>query len=180
MTMRNLLIALLAPFSLLSCSTTAPKGATPVTDFEVERYLGKWYEIKRLDHRFERGMSHVTANYELNDDGTIKVTNRGYKTAEGEWSEAEGKAKFVGSEDLGQLKVSFFGPFYGAYNIIELAPDYSFAMVVGPDTKYLWILSRTPQLDPEITADLLDKANMLGFDIDAIVNVDQDNPPEEE
>ena len=112
----------------------APDGVEVVTDFELNRYLGTWYEIARLDHRFERGLSRVTANYSMRDDGGVSVVNRGYQLSSEEWEEATGKAYFVGAPDIGQLKVSFFGPFYGGYNIMELdKDDYQYALVAGPD-----------------------------------------------
>jgi apolipoprotein D and lipocalin family protein len=105
---------------LLQSCTGTPEGVEVVTDFELDRYLGTWYEIARLDHSFERGLSNVTANYSMRDDGGVKVVNRGFNTEKSEWDEATGKAYFVGESDIGQLKVSFFGPFYGGYNIVEL------------------------------------------------------------
>ena len=150
-----------------------PEGAQVVTGFELDRYLGTWYEIARLDHRFERGLSNVTANYSMRDDGGVQVVNRGYEDAKGEWNEASGKAFFVGAEDVGQLKVSFFGPFYGAYNILALDKDhYQFALVSGPDRGYLWILARSPDLDRSILSDLLDKARSLDFPTDELIYVD--------
>lgn len=174
--MIRFLTSLLALTTLVSCQTTAPPNAKPVTGFEADRYLGTWYEIARLDHRFERGLSHITAQYSKNDDGTIAVKNRGYKVAESKWSEAKGKAKFAGDTSVGQLKVSFFGPFYGAYNIIDLAPDYSHALVVGPDTSYLWILAREPKLDSAVQQKLIDKAKSLGFDTESLIYVDHTSP----
>ena len=150
-----------------------PEGAEVVDDFELDRYLGTWYEIARLDHRFERGMSNVTANYSMRDDGGVTVVNRGYKVAKGEWEDATGKAYFVGDTDIGSLKVSFFGPFYGAYNIIELDKDnYQYAMVVGPDTDYLWILARKPEIEEDLITSLVDKARRLNFPVDELIYVD--------
>lgn len=159
---------------LVSACTGTPEGVKVVSGFELDRYLGTWYEIARLDHRFERGLSNVTATYNLRDDGGVRVINRGYNDEEKEWNEAEGKAFFVGDEDIGQLKVSFFGPFYGGYNIIELDKDgYQYSMVAGPDRSYLWILSRTPEMDPEVLQTLIAKARDLGFATDELIMVDQ-------
>ena len=97
--------------SLLSACTSVPEGVKPVENFNLSKYQGKWYEIARLDHSFERGLEQVTAEYQLMPDGYIKVTNRGFSTQEKIWSEAIGKAKFVEATDVGFLKVSFFGPF---------------------------------------------------------------------
>ena len=172
---RSLLIRTVALFALLSQSacTGVPDGVQVVSGFELDRYLGTWYEIARLDHRFERGLSNITANYSLRDDGGVSVVNRGYKVEKGEWDEAAGKAYFVGESDVGQLKVSFFGPFYGGYNIVELdKEDYQYALVAGPDRDYLWILARTPELDPEILSLLVNKAKDLNFSTDELIFVD--------
>ena len=158
---------------LLSGCAGVPDGITPVTGFQAERYLGKWYEIARLDHSFERGLEQVTAEYSPRDDGDIRVINRGYNTNKQQWSEAEGRAKFVGAKDVGQLKVSFFGPFYGGYNIVELDPNYQYALVVGNDRDYLWILSRTPQLDSVVQQRLVNKAKSLGFATEQLILVKQ-------
>ena len=158
---------------LLTVCTGAPEGVEVVSGFDLNRYLGTWYEIARLDHRFERGLSDVTATYSLRDDGGVKVVNRGYRADDGEWDEAEGKAYFLGDENVGQLKVSFFGPFYGGYNIIELDKDeYQYSMVAGPDRSYLWILSRTPDLDDAILERLLARASELGFPIAELIMVE--------
>lgn len=129
--------------SLLSACTGVPDNVTPVSPFDLQRYLGQWHEIARLDHSFERGLTQVSATYSLREDGHVKVLNRGFLEAEKQWDEAEGVAKFVGPVNEGRLKVSFFGPFYGAYNIAKLAPDYSMALVVGPDLSYAWLLARS-------------------------------------
>ncbi len=152
----------------------APDGVEVVTDFELNRYLGTWYEIARLDHRFERGLSRVTANYSMRDDGGVSVVNRGYQLSSEEWEEATGKAYFVGAPDIGQLKVSFFGPFYGGYNIMELdKDDYQYALVAGPDRSYLWILARSPKLDQETLDALVNIAKMANFPTEELIYVDQ-------
>ena len=173
---QNKLIVLAALFLTLQSSCTGlPDGVTVVTGFEIDRYLGTWYEIARLDHSFERGLSAVTADYSLRDDGGVRVVNRGYNDQSGEWDEAIGKAYFVGASDVGQLKVSFFGPFYGGYNIIELdKSDYQYSLVAGPDRDYLWILSRTPQMEPNILQSLVNKARKLGFATDELIFVRHD------
>jgi len=157
---------------LLSGCSGIPDGVEPVSGFEVNRYLGKWYEIARLDHSFERGLSNVTAEYSLREDGSIRVINRGYNEKKQKWKQAEGRAKFVGSPDVGSLKVSFFGPFYGGYNIVELdKQNYQYVMIVGNNRNYLWILSRKPSLDPVIKRKLINKAKNLGFAVDQLINV---------
>ncbi|SNR74922.1 apolipoprotein D and lipocalin family protein [Methylobacillus rhizosphaerae] len=160
---------------LLACTGTAtPTGLQPVTGFKPDQYLGNWYEIARLDHSFERGLQQVTATYSLREDGGLKVINRGYDTKKQEWKEAEGKAYLVNGPDTGKLKVSFFGPFYGAYNIIALDQvNYNFAMVAGPDRDYLWILSRTPTLSFPIKAELIARAQAWGFNTSELIFVDQ-------
>ena len=155
---------------LLTACTGIPEGVTAVDGFEIKRYLGQWYEIARLDHRFERGLEAISATYTLRDDGGVDVLNQGWVTAEGEWKKAEGNAYFVGEPDKGRLKVSFFGPFYGGYNIIALdKKDYSYALVAGPDRSYLWLLSRQKQL-PKATLDsLLEQAKAWGFATDKLI-----------
>lgn len=150
-----------------------PDGVEAVKGFDVKRYLGTWYEIARLDHSFERGLTKVRAEYTLRDDGGIKVVNRGFDPRKNAWKEATGKAYFVAGPDVGRLKVSFFGPFYGGYNILELdRKDYSYALVCGPSRKYLWILAREPELEESVMAALIEKVRGLGFDTDELIFVE--------
>ena len=158
--MAILIIGLTLP--LVSCSSI-PKGVKAVTNFEKEKYLGKWYEVARFDFRFERNMNNTTANYSLNENGTIKVVNRGYNYKKQKWSEAKGKAKFAGEPDVAMLKVSFFGPFYAGYNVIALDKDYQYALVSGQSLKYLWILSRTPTIPENVKLEYLKIASELGY-----------------
>ncbi len=131
-------LATLAGLWLLAgCGPSTPEGIDPIRGFDVERYMGRWYEIARLDHRFERGLEQVTANYSLQRDGTVEVVNRGFETADGKWREARGKARFVGSPEVGALEVSFFGPFYGGYNIVDLDPAYQHVLIAAPNRSYL-------------------------------------------
>jgi apolipoprotein D and lipocalin family protein len=147
-----------------------PTTVTPVQEFDIDRYLGTWYEIARLDHSFERGLDQVTAQYSLRDDGGVTVINRGYSQQEKEWKEARGRAYFVHASDEGYFKVSFFGPFYGSYIIFELdKKDYQYAFVAGPDTSYLWFLSRTPKVDQALVDHFIQRAQSLGFDTDALI-----------
>lgn len=144
-----------------------------ITGFEADKYLGTWYEIARLDHSFERGLDKVNATYSLREDGGLKVVNRGFDTKKQKWNEAIGKAYFVETPDIGRLKVSFFGPFYGAYTIIDLdKPTYSYALVTG-GKNYLWILSRTPQLANETKQKLIAQAKALGFETDKLIYTNQ-------
>ncbi|GAB3274708.1 lipocalin family protein [Parahaliea aestuarii] len=150
-----------------------PAGVAPVSDFELERYLGEWYEIARLDHSFERGLDQVTAEYALRDDGGVSVVNRGYSAAEGEWQTARGKAYPVEDENTAYLKVSFFGPFYGSYVVFELdRQGYQYAFVSGPDTSYLWLLARTPHPDPQVIERFKQQSAALGFDTSKLIFVD--------
>lgn len=158
----------------LAGCTSIPENVEPVSDFDLQRYLGQWYEIARLDHSFERGLSHVTATYSLREDGGVRVTNRGYSDEKLQWKEAEGKAYFVQGPDVGYLKVSFFGPFYGAYVILDLDhTGYQYALVSGPNKSYLWILARTPTLEPALVERLVAKASALGYDTKQLIFVDQ-------
>ena len=169
-----LALFLFAFLVILAGCTGIPENVSPVTGFDVNRYLGKWYEIARLDHSFERGLEQVTAEYSLRDDGGLRVVNQGYNPVKQRWEKAEGKAYFIGDSDIGRLKVSFFGPFYGGYNIIELDREaYQYALVSGPDTSYLWILARQAELDHSVVDQLLLKASALGFDTGQIIMVEQ-------
>ncbi|RPI14100.1 MAG: lipocalin [Lysobacterales bacterium] len=166
-------IALIALMFIAGCAQL-PEGVEAVDGFEVDRYLGQWYEIARLDHPFERGLENITATYAPGDDGTIDVLNRGYDVAKGEWREARGRARFAGPPDRAMLEVSFFGPFYGGYNVIELDPDYQLALVSGPTRSYLWILSRRPDPPREAVDRLVERARELGFATDALIYVKHD------
>ncbi|MBP9943163.1 MAG: lipocalin family protein [Desulfomicrobium sp.] len=152
-----------------------PENVRPVENFRLDDYLGKWYEIARLDHSFERGLSRVSAEYTLRDDGGVKVVNRGYSAKEEKWKDVEGKAFFVQNPDQGYLKVSFFGPFYGSYIVFELDHEqYQYALVSGPNTSYLWILARTPKLSDDIRDELVKKAAARGFDTNALIFVEHE------
>lgn len=160
---------------ILTACTGKPDGVVAVKDFQLDRYLGKWYEIARLDHSFERGLSNITAQYSLRDDGGVKVINRGFSKEDNEWQQAEGKAYFVDETDSGHLKVSFFGPFYGSYIIFELEKkDYQYAFVSGPDTSYLWLLARTPQVDKKVSEQFVKRSQELGFDTSKLIYVEHD------
>ncbi|WP_297098724.1 lipocalin family protein [uncultured Draconibacterium sp.] len=146
-----------------------------VKELDLQKYLGTWYEIARYDHRFERGMVGVTANYSMRPDGKIKVVNSGYQdTLDGEYSEAIGKAKIPDPEnDPAKLKVSFFWIFYGDYYVLELDEDYQWAVIGSSTDKYLWILSRTPQMEPAVYNDLLKRIADRGYDTSALIKVKQ-------
>jgi apolipoprotein D and lipocalin family protein len=163
--------------ALASGCTGLPEGVEPVQGFELERYLGTWYEIARLDHRFERGLEQTSAEYSLRDDGSLRVVNRGYSPAQGRWKEAEGTARFVHGEDEGYLKVSFFGPFYGAYVVFGLDREqYRYAFVSGNSRDYLWLLARTPVVEREVLERFVTRAGQLGFDTGSLIHVAHDPP----
>jgi len=163
-------------FGLLSLGCVGiPPGIKPVQSFEADRYLGKWYEIARLDHSFERGLTRVSATYTLRGDGGLKVLNQGWTAKDGAWKSATGKAFFVRDPRQGYLKVSFFGPFYGSYVVFRLDQEnYQYALVAGPDRSYLWLLSRTPTLDPARQRELIAEAAALGFDTGRLIFVEQE------
>jgi apolipoprotein D and lipocalin family protein len=162
---------------LLAGCSGVPKGLHPVTGFNAEKYLGHWNEIARLDHSFERGLTDVTADYRKLPDGRIGVINRGLDTKNNEWKVAKGVARFQGKPDVGSLEVSFFGPFYGAYNVLVIDPQYRYAMVAGPNRNYLWVLARGLQLDPETLAALVKSARELGFPTDKLIYVGHTHAP---
>lgn len=161
-------------FLLLTACTGLPQGIAPVKPFELERYLGKWYEIARLDHGFERGLSRVTAEYRPREQGGITVINRGYSVAEGVWEQAEGKAFMVNEDGSAHLKVSFFGPFYASYVVFELDEDYQYAFVTGPSRDYLWLLARQPQVSDKVREEFIQLARARGFELDELIFVDHD------
>lgn len=166
--------ALVAVLGFLAGCTSVPDGIDPVNGFEADRYLGTWYEIARLDHSFERGLSNVSAEYRRNDDGSLAVINRGYNAESGEWEQADGRAVFVEDESTGHLKVSFFGPFYASYVVFELDDeDYSYAYVTGYNRDYLWFLSRTPEVSDEALQAFRARARAEGFDLNELIVVDQ-------
>ena len=163
---KNLILFVL----LATGCVSIPDNITPVTSFQIERYLGKWYEIARLDHRFERGLTQISAEYSMRQDGGLKVLNRGYSKEKQEWSEAEGRGYFVQSPNEAYLKVSFFGPFFGSYIVFELdTVNYQYALISGPDKSYFWLLARTPTIDDNLKKKLIAKAAALGFDTKKLI-----------
>lgn len=165
--------ALICVLALSACATRVPPGIQPV-DFDVDRYVGHWYEVARIDHIFEKGLVRTGADYRRNDDGTIRVVNRGFDPERRQWKQSTGKARFVGAPTQAALKVSFFGPFYGGYNVVALDPQYQWAMVVGSSLDYFWILSRTPTLAQDVKDKLMDQARALGVDEQQVLWVPQE------
>jgi len=153
---------------------TMPKGATAVQNFEKEKYLGTWYEIARFDFRFERDLNNTSAEYSILENGNIGVVNKGYNFKKNEWKEARGQARFRGKDSVGELEVSFSGPFYSAYNILALDDEYRYALVAGKSTEYLWILSREKRIPDEIKQKYLHIAEALGYDLSELIWVEHD------
>lgn len=162
-----MLCGLCAP--LCACSSSDGINNTPVASFDLNRYLGTWYELARFDHSFERGLSACTANYSMREDGMVRVLNSGRKN--GVPKVSEGKAKLT--QTVGLLKVSFFGPFYSDYRVLMLAEDYSYALVGSSSDKYLWILSRTPSLPNAVLQSILQEASARGYNTNRLIWVDQ-------
>ena len=162
----------------IQCACTGvPNDIQPIRNFQLNKYLGKWYEIARLDHSFERGLSQVTANYSLREDGGINVINSGFSEDKQDWQTAEGKAYFVDDPETGHLKVSFFGPFYGSYVIFEVdQTGYQYAYITSYNKEYLWMLARTPVVKNEIINDFLRTAKAKGFDLEGLIFVEQAIP----
>jgi apolipoprotein D and lipocalin family protein len=170
----NYLLLIGVAITVLYSCATIPKGTVAVKNFHKERYLGKWYEIARIDFKFERDLNNTTAEYSLNDNGTIKVDNQGYNTKKGKWEQAIGKAKIAGEENIAMLKVSFFGPFYAGYNVIAIDDEYRYALVAGASLKYLWILSRETKIPVEIKDKYLKIADEIGYDTNDLLWVKHD------
>ncbi|WP_105213932.1 lipocalin family protein [Pseudoalteromonas sp. T1lg22] len=171
-TITNKIIILLT--LLLSACTSMPEQVTPVSPFELSRYSGTWYEIARMPHSFEEGLSKVTATYSINDDGSVKVLNKGFNAETGQWASAQGKAKFVDASDVGHLKVSFFGPFYSSYVVFKLDQEaYQYAYISGYNTDYAWLLARTPSVDPARVEDFKRELAARGFAVDKLILVSQ-------
>lgn len=168
----KVLISLIMLLSGPCSRSTIPRGAIAVSPFIKEKYLGKWYEIARLDFKFERNLNNTTAEYSLNENGSIKVDNRGYNYIKGKSEQAVGKAKFVGDEKVAMLKVSFFGPFYGGYNVIALDDEYKYALVAGDRLKYLWILSRETTIPDDIKNKYLKIAEKIGYNTSDLIWVE--------
>jgi apolipoprotein D and lipocalin family protein len=169
---RALIGVLLLALAAGAC-TGIPKGVVPVEGFDVQRYKGEWFEIMRLDHSFERGLTNVTANYTLRDDGSVGVINRGFDAKNCRWKEATGRAVFQGAPDTASLSVTFFWPFAGGYHVLALdKQDYGWALVSGPTRGYLWLLARQHDLAPEIRNRLVDQARGLGFAVEELILVE--------
>lgn len=168
-----LLGSFVSMYFLSSCKSI-PSKAVAVKPFDKTKYLGKWYEIARLDFKYERDLNNTTAEYSLRDDGKIKVDNKGYNYKTNEWKQSVGKAKFAGEADEAMLKVSFFGPFYSGYNVVAIDEDYKYALIAGESLDYMWILSRTKTIPEKIKNDYLSKAKSIGYNTEELVWVKHD------
>lgn len=166
------LLAIIAAVLLPGC-LAIPENITPVNNFDINRYLGKWYEIARLDHSFERGMESVSAEYSARSDGGITVINRGFNKENNQWKTAQGKAYFVDSSSTAHLKVSFFGPFYGSYIVFELDEEYQHAFITSTNKSYLWLLSRSPTINLSLKKYFTERVTQLGFDTNKLIFVNQ-------
>lgn len=162
-----------AAFMALQSFKKIPNGVEAVKNFDQQKYLGKWYEIARLDYKWEKNLDHVTATYSLNDNGFIKVDNKGYNFKKGKWEESIGKAKAVKEPTEARLKVSFFGPFYAGYNVVAIDKDYQYALVIGSSIKYMWILSREKSIPEEIKVKYINKAKAIGVKTEELIWVNQ-------
>ncbi|MBQ0148954.1 MAG: lipocalin family protein [Flavobacteriaceae bacterium] len=168
------LLAVGAVCIMNSCSVKVPNDINVVKNFDIKSYAGQWYEIARFDFKHEKDLKNVTATYTLNDDGSIKVVNKGYNYVKNEWEQSEGKAKFNGNESEAALKVSFFGPFYGGYNVVAMEPDYENVLVFGENKDYIWILSRNKTIPQNVKDKFVAKAKEAGYDLNRLVWTEQD------
>ncbi|WP_410220711.1 lipocalin family protein [Pedobacter sp.] len=157
---------------ILNSCASIPQNAKPVHNFNVNRYLGIWYEIARFDFRFEKDLDNTSAQYSLDKNGNVIVLNSGYNFKKNQWKKAEGLAKFRGDKNIAALKVSFFGPFYSGYNVISLDDNYQYALVAGKSLDYLWILSREKSIPEKIKTKYLQIAKELGYDISKLIWVE--------
>lgn len=171
--LKSIYIIALGAIAFLACKTI-PEGATPVKNFQKEKYLGKWYEIARMDFKFEENLNNTTAQYALKESGKIRVYNKGYNYVKNKWEDATGKAKFVKDEEIGMLKVSFFGPFYSGYNVIAIDENYRHALIAGKNLEYLWILSRETSISGEVKDQYLKIAQEIGYNTDELIWVEHD------
>jgi len=170
----TLIIFTIAAVVIVNACASIPKKAIPLTNFEVNRYLGTWYEIARFDFRFEKDLDNTTAQYSIADHGNVKVINSGYNYKTKEWKSAKGIAKFRGDKNIAALKVSFFGPFYAGYNVLAIDNNYQYALVAGKNLEYLWILSRKKNLPDDVKTNYLKIARDIGYDTSRLIWVKQD------
>ena len=169
--MKRIILTLAIVMTAISCNAQSSIDRTTVASLDVERYMGRWYEIARYNHSFERNMEYCKAQYTLLPDGKILVENSGVDSRNGKFRVADGKAKL--GDHPGQLRVSFFLFFFSDYNILALDPNYEWALVGSRSPKYLWILSRTQKLPDVVLADILLTAQQKGYDTSKLIMVTQ-------
>lgn len=168
----TLLLSFVLMNSMASCSSM-PEKAQPVSQFDVNRYLGTWYEIARFDYHFEKDLDNAIAQYSLNADGSVNVVNSGHNFKKKKWVSANGTAKFIGDKDIAALKVSFFKPFYAGYNVVALE-DYKYALIAGKNLDYFWILSREKTIPENVKQNFITRAREIGYDTSKLIWVKQD------
>lgn len=169
------IVLIMSMLLILKSCTTIPKGVPAVKGFKIDAYMGRWYEIARFDFYFEKNLNNTTAEYSLNEDGSVKVVNKGYNYKKNKEQKIEGKAKFVNNTNEAKLKVSFFGPFYSGYNVIAIDKSYKYALVSGKNFDYLWILSRETTIPDTIKQSYLELADSLGFNTKELIWVEHNN-----
>lgn len=177
--MRDKIVMIALSFGLLVGCVSIPPNAEAVRGFDVDKYLGTWYEIARLDFRFERNLDNTSAQYRLDSKGNVVVVNSGFNYVTKNWHKVEGVAKFRGDDDVAELKVSFFWPFYSGYNVVALDRNYQYALVTGKNLDYLWILSRDRYLPESVKSAYLKIARNIGYDTSKLIWVEHertDNP----
>ena len=172
---RKIVLIFFLSLTIVSCNSQQSMiDKSVVKELDIDRYLGRWYEIARYDHKFERGLQGVTATYSFREDGKIKVVNAGFQDSlDGPRSEAVGKAKIPDPNVPAKLKVSFFWFFYGDYYVLELDKNYEWALVGSSVDKYLWILSRSPRMEETLYKDLLVRLEERGYDVKKLIKVQQ-------
>lgn len=168
------ILGITALILLRACSPKIPKGAKAIQDFNPERFLGTWYEVARLDYKWERNLDNVNATYSLKPDGSIKVDNKGFDYTENKWKGKIGEARFVHSSTEARLKVSFFKPFWAGYNVVDIDEEYKYALVFGNDLCYMWILSKEKAIPEKYKERFLKKAQETGYDTSKLIWVKQD------
>ena len=169
--MKRIILIVAIVMTAISCNAQREINRATVTSLDVERYMGRWYEIARFDHSFERHMEYCKAQYTLLPDGKILVENSGVDSRNGKFRIADGKAKL--GDHPGQLRVSFFLFFYSDYNILALDKNYEWALIGSKSPKYLWILSRTQKLPEVVLNEILATAQNRGYDTSKLIMVQQ-------
>lgn len=169
--MKNFLLSVMAALFLVSCQSDPTPVVPPVDKFNPQQYLGKWYEILRMPHGFEENLIAVTAEYRLNADNSLEVTNRGWHINDKEWQTAIGRAEPIDGMKAA-YQVTFFWPFYGGYYVSWLDDDYQLAIVTSDSKEYFWLLARSPEVEQSDIDYALAKAKQWGFNIERMIQVD--------